>query len=98
MRRNTRMTFIHRLRKGVDAVGLYSYFVLMGRDETKGDRWLPLGYLTAHEVIVVCCSCERRVEYHSGFLQRRYRLASDTLVYDLQFRLLVRAAIGGVAF
>jgi len=32
-------------------------------------------------------SCGRSVEYHPGFLQRRHRLASDTLVFDLQFRL-----------
>jgi len=34
--------------------------------------------------------CGRSVEYPPGFLQRRYRLASDTLVYDLQFRLRCR--------
>ena len=33
------------------------------------------------------CPCERSVEYHPGFLQRRHRLPSDTLVFDLQFRL-----------
>ena len=38
-------------------------------------------------MIVVRCTCERSVEYHPGFLQHRYRLASDTLVFDLQFRL-----------
>ena len=32
-------------------------------------------------------SCGRSVEYPPGFLQRRYRLASDALVFDLQFRL-----------
>jgi len=40
-----------------------------------------------HEVIVVRCGCGRSVEYPPGFLQRTYRLAWDTLVYDLQFRL-----------
>ena len=59
----------------------------MSWEETKGDRWLRLGDLAAHEVIVVCCPCERSVEFPPGFLQRRYRLASDMLVYDLQFRL-----------
>jgi hypothetical protein len=39
------------------------------------------------EVIVVRCPCGRSVEYHKGFLQRRHRLPSDTLVFDLQFRL-----------
>jgi hypothetical protein len=37
-------------------------------------------------VIVVRCGCGRS-EYPPGFLQRRYRVPSDTLVYDLQFRL-----------
>ena len=73
--------------KRVDAVGGCSYFVLMSPDETKGDRWLRLGDLAAHEVIMVRCPCGRSVEYPPGFLQRRYRLASDTLVFDLQFRL-----------
>jgi hypothetical protein len=51
-----------------------------------GDRWLRLGDLASHEVIVVRCPCERSVEYHAGFLQRRHRMPSDTLVFDLQFR------------
>jgi hypothetical protein len=38
-------------------------------------------------VIVVRCPCGRSVEYFSGFLQRRHWLPSDTLVFDLQFRL-----------
>ena len=38
-------------------------------------------------MIVVRCPCERSVEFSPGFLQRRYRLASDTLVFDSQFRL-----------
>ena len=32
------------------------------------------------------------VEYHKGFLQRRHRVPSDTLVFDLQFRLRCRTA------
>ena len=36
---------------------------------------------------MVRCQCERSVEYHPGFLQRRHRVQSDTLVFDLQFRL-----------
>jgi len=59
----------------------------MESDGKKGDRWLRLGDVAPHEVIVVRCPCERSVEYPPGFLQRRYRLASDMLVYDLQFRL-----------
>ena len=59
----------------------------MELDEKKGDRWLRLGDLAPHEVIVVHCPCGRSVEYHKGFLQRRYRVPSNTLVFDLQFRL-----------
>src|SRR5271166_4884057 len=59
----------------------------MGMDEKKGDRWLRLGDLARHEVIVIRCGCGRNVEYPPGFLQRRYRLASDTLIFDLQSRL-----------
>ena len=59
----------------------------MELEEKKGDRWLRLGDLAAHEVIVVRCPCGRSVEYHKGFLQRRHRVPSDFLVYDLQFRL-----------
>jgi len=59
----------------------------MESEEKKGDRWLRLGDLAAHEVIVVRCPCERSVEFPPGFLHRRYHLASDTLVFDLQFRL-----------
>ncbi len=59
----------------------------MESDETKSDRWLRLGDLAPHEVIVVSCPCGRSVEYRKGFLQRRQRVPSDTLVFDLQFRL-----------
>jgi len=59
----------------------------MESEEKKGDRWLRLGDLAAHEVIVVRCTCGRSVEFPPGFLQRRHRMASDTLVFDLQFRL-----------
>ena len=33
-------------------------------EEKKGDRWLRLGDLAPHEVIVVRCPCGRSVEYH----------------------------------
>ena len=59
----------------------------MESKEKKGDRWLRLGDLAPHEVIVVRCPCGRSVEYHKEFLQRRHRVPSDFLVYDLQFRL-----------
>jgi len=59
----------------------------MESEEKKGDRWLRLGDLAAHEVIVVRCPCGRNTEYRRGYLQRRHRVPSDTLVFDLQFRL-----------
>jgi hypothetical protein len=37
--------------------------------------------------IVAHCPCGRNVEYHPGFLQCWHQLPSDTLVFDLQFRL-----------
>jgi hypothetical protein len=73
--------------KRVDAVGACSYFVLMESQERKGDRWLRLGDLAPHEVIVVRCPCGRNTEYRRGYLQRRHRVPSDTLVFDLQYRL-----------
>jgi hypothetical protein len=76
-----------RMSQGVDSGRGCSYFVLMESEEKKGDRWLRLGDLGPHEVIVVRCPCGRSIEYHKGYLQRRHRVPSDVLVYDLQFRL-----------
>ena len=45
----------------------------MELEEKQGDRWLRLGDLAKHEIIVVRCGCGRSVEYPPGFLQRRYR-------------------------
>ena len=59
----------------------------MAMDGKTGDRWLRLGDLATHEVIVVRCERGRSVEYPPGFLQRRHRMPSNTLVFDLQFRL-----------
>jgi hypothetical protein len=75
--------------------GVRVYFVLMESDGKKGDRWLRLGDLAAHEVIVVHCPCGRSVEYHKGFLQRRHRLPSSTIC---SFGCGVRRAIGGAGF
>jgi hypothetical protein len=51
-------------------------------------RTLRLFDLTPHEVVeVVCTCCGRIVEYGHRFLARHHRIASDTLVYDLQFKL-----------
>jgi len=59
----------------------------MKPNEKKGDRWVGSAIWRPHEVIVVRCPCGRSVEYRKGFLQRRQRIPSDMLVFDLQFRL-----------
>jgi hypothetical protein len=48
------------------------------------ERLIDLGKT---EVIVVRCRCGSITEYGQGFLQRRHRVASDTLVHDLRYRL-----------
>lgn len=57
-------------------------------NERPGDpRLLRLLDLAPHEAIVVRCRCGRISVYHDGALQRTRRLPSDTLIFDLQFRL-----------
>ena len=65
-----------------------SYYVLMA--DNPDPRLLRLIDLADYEYVVVTCRCGRIVEYMPGFLQRRYRLSSTTLVYDLQYRLRCR--------
>ena len=67
MRRTRHSTSFDRAHKRVDAGCRCSYFVLMSWEETKGDRWLRLGDLARHEIIVVRCPCERSVEFPPGF-------------------------------
>ena len=43
--------------------------------------------LAEHEAIKVLCPCGRCSSYGPGVFQRTRRVASDTLIYDLQFRL-----------
>jgi hypothetical protein len=50
-------------------------------------RTLRLFDLEPYECIVVRCEYGRSTDYRKGFLQRHQRVPSDTLVYDLQFRL-----------
>jgi hypothetical protein len=50
-------------------------------------RSLRLLDLAPHEGVIVRCRCGRITEYLAGVLQRRHRLPSDTLIYDLQFKL-----------
>ena len=54
-----------------------------GRDP----RMLRLLDLGPDEAIVVTCACGWITEYADGMLQRRHRVPSDTLVFDLQYRL-----------
>ncbi len=48
-------------------------------------RLLRLLDLKEFEHIIVGCRCGRIVEFMPGYLQRRHRLPSTTLVYDLQY-------------
>jgi hypothetical protein len=57
----------------------------MESKEKEGDRWLRLGDLVPHEVIVVRCLCGRSVEYHKGFLQRRHHLTSSSGNHQKRF-------------
>jgi len=57
-----------------------------GRDP----RMLRLFDLGPNAAIVVTCACGWITEYADGMLQRRHRVPSDTLVFDLQYRLRCR--------
>ena len=59
-------------------------------DDGADPRLLRLLDLADYEMVVVSCPCGRIVEYRRGVLQRLHRFPSDTLVYDLQFRLRCR--------
>lgn len=50
-------------------------------------RTLRLMDLEPYEHIIVRCRCGRSADYMPGVLQRLHRLPSDTLIFDLQFRL-----------
>jgi hypothetical protein len=50
-------------------------------------RLLRLLDLGPTDVIKVKCVCGKLVLYAHGFLPRHHRIPSDTLVYDLQYRL-----------
>jgi len=43
--------------------------------------------LKPYEHIIVRCQCGRSVDYMPGVPQRLHHLPSDTLIFDLQFRL-----------
>jgi hypothetical protein len=51
-------------------------------------RLLRLFDLAPHETIKVLCQCNHMiVSFGPGVMQRTRRVPSDTLIYDLQFRL-----------
>lgn len=54
------------------------------------DRLVRLLDLEPHEVVAVTCQCGRSVDYAHGLLQRLHKLSSDTLLYDIQFKLRCR--------
>lgn len=58
--------------------------------DERDPRTLRLYDLAQHEAVVVTCSCGWIVEHSHGVLQREHRVSSDTLIYDLQFRLKCR--------
>jgi hypothetical protein len=55
--------------------------------DIRDPRTLRLWDLADNEAVVVTCTCRSVVQYRRGYLQRRHRLPSDTLIYDLQFKL-----------
>jgi hypothetical protein len=56
-------------------------------DDSRDPRTLRLFDLAPFEAILVRCECGRMTEYGPGLLQRLHRIPSDTLIYDLQYRL-----------
>jgi hypothetical protein len=54
----------------------------------KGDpHTIRLYDMGPRSVLTVQCSCGRVGRFASGELERRHKLPSDTLIYDLQYRL-----------
>jgi hypothetical protein len=54
---------------------------------TADPRTLRLYDMGPRDVSTAQCSCGRVARFAAGELQRKRRLPSDTLIYDLQFRL-----------
>jgi hypothetical protein len=50
-------------------------------------RMYRLMDLKPNEAVEVTCRCGRSVVYLPGTMQRWHRVPSDTLIFDLQFRL-----------
>ena len=55
-------------------------------DPRPDPRATRLWNLQSNQRVVLKCGCGRIIHFLPGFLQRRYRVPSDTLVYDLQYR------------
>jgi hypothetical protein len=53
----------------------------------KDPRTWRLMDLSSEHQVDVRCQCGRTATYMRGLLQRKYRLPSDMLIYDLQYRL-----------
>jgi len=58
--------------------------------DSRDPRTLRLYDLGPEDAIVVTCLCGWITEYGEGMLQRQHRVPSDTLVFDLQYRLRCR--------
>ena len=54
---------------------------------TSDPRKLRLYEIGSADVLTVQCSCGHFSRFASAELQRRHKLPSDILIYDLQFRL-----------
>jgi hypothetical protein len=61
--------------------------ILFRIDDAADPRLLRLLDPADYEFIKISCPCGRIVEYGKGLFQRRHRIGSDLLVYDLQYRL-----------
>lgn len=62
------------------------------KERSADPRLWRLFDLAPDETILVRCLCQHgNVSYGPGALQKQRRLASDTLIYDLQYRLRCRA-------
>ncbi|MBT3070602.1 hypothetical protein KKP04_06950 [Rhodomicrobium sp. Az07] len=64
----------------------------------KETRLLRLFDLAPREVIEVQCPCGKIVHFPNGYLQRKRGLPSDTLIFDLQFKLRCRQCGGRDGF
>jgi hypothetical protein len=82
---------------GLIGLSVRSYVLFCSAMHNPADpRLLRLFDVADYEFIRVSCPCGRIVKYASGLLQRRRRIGSDLLIYDLQYRLRAGAAAGAL--